>query len=182
MLSADDVRRKMLNSRAETTEEILTSIEKKIIAAASQGAVSIWLSDKDGYRENKSTAFEKALNIMRDKGYRFVEDTSNNKPALRIYWQEEQPKTEYHTEYKPRTLKSVLGIILGLAIFWLVITFMLSMAYFAYTNLGGNNLNNYYRNLIVGVAVGFILNSVYIWLTDKGEMVITKIEQKEKPR
>lgn len=180
MLSADDVRKKMANPR--TAEEILTAIEKKIIAAASQGAVSIWFSDKDGYRENKSTALEQALNIMRDKGYRFVEDTSNNRPALRIYWQEEQPKTEYHTEYKPRTLKSISGIILLIAIFWLVITFMLSLAYFTYTNLGGTNLDNYYRNLIIGVAIGFVLNSVYIWLTDKGEMVITKIEQKEKPR
>lgn len=176
MLSADEVRKKMPSSTPATKEEFLSAIEKRAVEAAKQGAISIWLTAKDGYKETPTAALEQALNILRAEGYRLVEDKHNGKPAMRIYWEDEPAKSEWEIQNVPRTFKGKIGHVLYNGATGAVFFGMMAYMIVAVANLFRDSqidLNNAAFNF---AAIGFFVVGSFAWYVDTGEVIRKKRE------
>lgn len=176
MLSADEVRKKMPSSTPATKEEFLSAIEKRAVEAAKQGAISIWLTAKDGYKETPTAALEQALNILRAEGYRLVEDKHNGKPAMRIYWEDEPAKSEWEIQNVPRTFKGKIGHVLSCAATGAVFSGALAAVIIGALNaFKGSNIDLFEATTNYA-ALGFFVVGVFAWLVDTGIDVRKKKE------
>ncbi|SDA85339.1 hypothetical protein SAMN03159475_0112 [Pseudomonas sp. NFPP33] len=173
MLSADEVRKFMPARAPVTKEEFLANIDKRIIAAAKEGAVSIWITEKEGYDES-SAVIEQVLSILRDKGYRLVQDTYNNKPAIRIYWVDEPEPSEWEVQYVPYKFWELIFNVTTMATVWAV--FFGAVAF-----LVAGLLNYFWGHdfelFVVATNyafVGFIVTALFLWVSDTGKAVRKK--------
>lgn len=176
MLSADEIRKKMPSRTPATKEEFLSAIEKRAVDAAKQGAISIWINAKDGYKETPTAAFEQALNILRAKGYRLVEDTHQGKPALRIYWEDEPAKSEWEIQTVPRTRKGLIFHVLNNAVVGAVFFGLMVYMIVAVANLFRDSQIDINNAAINFAAIGFFVVGSFAWFFDTGEVIRKKKE------
>ena len=176
MLSADEVRKKMPSCTPATKEEFLSAIERRAVDAAQQGAISIWVTAKDGYKETPTAVVEQVLNILRAKGYRLVEDKRDGKPAMRIYWEDEPAKSEWEIQNVPRTLKGLFFHVLNNAAAGAVFFGMMAYMIVSALNAFGKANIDIYDATGRYATIGFFVVGFFAWLVDTGVDVRKKKE------
>lgn len=176
MLSADEVRKKMPSCTPATKEEFLSAIEKRAVEAAKQGAISIWLTAKDGYKETPTAALEQALNILRAEGYRLVEDKQNGKPAMRIYWEDEPKPSEWEIQNVPRTFRELTTYVLSSAVTGAVVFGMLAYTVALSLNVFFDSSHNLYDIAMHYAVIGFFVIGLLTKINEHGIDVRKKKE------